>query len=50
MPKIRINSFAILLDGYAAGPNQSFENPLGVRGPECSSGFLYADVEADVRV
>jgi hypothetical protein len=34
MPRVRVNSFAVSLDGYAAGPNQSLENPLGVRGPE----------------
>ena len=34
MPKVRVNSFAVSVDGYAAGPNQSLENPLGVRGPE----------------
>ena len=32
MPKLRVNCFAISLDGYGAGPNQSLENPLGVGG------------------
>lgn len=32
MPKIRVHTFAISLDGYGAGPNQSLENPLGVGG------------------
>jgi dihydrofolate reductase len=32
MPKLRVNSFAISIDGYGAGPNQSLENPLGVGG------------------
>jgi dihydrofolate reductase len=32
MPKLRVNAFAISLDGFAAGPNQSLENPLGVGG------------------
>lgn len=32
MSKLRIESFTISLDGYGAGPDQSFENPLGVRG------------------
>jgi dihydrofolate reductase len=33
MPKVRVNSFAISLDGYGAGPDQSVERPLG-RGAE----------------
>lgn len=32
MPKLRVQSFAISIDGYGAGPNQSLENPLGVGG------------------
>jgi len=32
MPRLRVQSFAISLDGYGAGPNQSIENPLGVGG------------------
>jgi dihydrofolate reductase len=34
MPKLRVQSFALSLDGYGAGPNQDLKNPLGVRGPE----------------
>jgi len=33
MPKVRVNSFAISLDGYGAGPDQALERPLG-RGAE----------------
>ena len=33
MPKLRVHNFAISLDGYAAGPGQDLENPLGVGGP-----------------
>ena len=33
MPKLRVHNFAISLDGYAAGPNQDVDNPLGVGGP-----------------
>ena len=29
MPKLRVHNFSITLDGYAAGPNQSLENPFG---------------------
>src|SRR5688572_6861433 len=30
MTRIRVNGFAISLDGYGAGPDQSQEHPLGV--------------------
>ena len=32
MPKLRVNCFSVSLDGYAAGPSQSLEHPLGVGG------------------
>jgi dihydrofolate reductase len=32
MPRLRVHSFAISLDGYGAGPRQDLENPLGVGG------------------
>jgi dihydrofolate reductase len=32
MPKLRVHNFSISLDGYAAGPDQDRENPLGVGG------------------
>jgi dihydrofolate reductase len=32
MPRLRVNSFTISLDGYGAGPDQTIENPLGVGG------------------
>ncbi|MGH8986705.1 MAG: dihydrofolate reductase family protein, partial [Acidimicrobiia bacterium] len=32
MPKLRVHNFTISLDGYAAGPDQSVDNPLGVGG------------------
>ena len=34
MSKLKVQSFAVSLDGYAAGPNQDLQNPLGVRGAE----------------
>ena len=34
MSKLRVQSFAVSIDGYSAGPNQDIDNPLGVRGPE----------------
>jgi dihydrofolate reductase len=33
MPKLRVHNLSISLDGYAAGPNQDVDNPLGVGGP-----------------
>jgi dihydrofolate reductase len=32
MPKLRVHNFAMSVDGYVAGPNQSIDNPLGVGG------------------
>lgn len=32
MNKLRVESFTLSIDGFAAGPSQSLENPLGVGG------------------
>jgi dihydrofolate reductase len=32
MPKLRVQSFSLSLDGYGAGPDQDLQNPLGVGG------------------
>ena len=32
MTRVRVESFAISLDGYGAGPGQDLDNPLGVGG------------------
>jgi dihydrofolate reductase len=32
MAKLRVNNFAMSVDGYVAGPDQSVDNPLGVGG------------------
>jgi dihydrofolate reductase len=32
MPKLRVHSLTMSLDGYVAGPDQSLDNPLGVGG------------------
>ena len=32
MPKLRLHGFAMSLDGYVAGPDQSLDNPLGKGG------------------
>lgn len=39
MSQVRVNSFAVSLDGYGAGPRQSLENPLGVGGPGLHEWF-----------
>jgi dihydrofolate reductase len=33
MPKLVVRNMAISLDGFAAGPGQDLDNPLGVGGP-----------------
>jgi dihydrofolate reductase len=40
MSKVKVAAFAVSLDGFGAGPNQSLENPLGVRGPELHKWFF----------
>jgi len=40
MSKLRVLSFGLSLDGFGAGPDQSLENPLGVRGPEIMEWFF----------
>jgi len=39
MSRLKVQSFAISLDGYGAGPNQSLQNPLGERGEELHQWF-----------
>jgi dihydrofolate reductase len=34
MTRVRVESFTLSLDGYAAGPHQDLDNPLGVGGRE----------------
>ena len=41
MSKLRVQSFSVSIDGYGAGPNQSLQNPLGVRGPELMEWFFH---------
>ncbi len=40
MAKVRVESFGVSMDGFAAGPNQDLQNPLGVRGPEIFEWFF----------
>src|SRR5437868_8180934 len=42
--KLRVQSFAISIDGYGAGPSQDLENPLGVNGPELMEWFFHTRV------
>jgi dihydrofolate reductase len=32
MSKLKVLCFAVSIDGYGAGPNQSMDNPMGMRG------------------
>jgi dihydrofolate reductase len=41
MSKLRVQSFAMSVDGYGAGPRQDLQNPLGVRGPELMEWFFH---------
>ena len=40
MSKLRVQSFAVSIDGFGAGPKQNLQNPLGVRGPELMEWFF----------
>ena len=40
MSKLCVQCFSLSLDGFGAGPDQSLENPLGVRGPELMEWFF----------
>lgn len=40
MNRVRVEGFTISLDGYAAGPDQSLENPLGLGGTELHQWFV----------
>jgi dihydrofolate reductase len=40
MPKLRVNCFAVSLDGYGAGPDQSLDAPLGVGGESLHEWFF----------
>ncbi|MGE5538537.1 MAG: dihydrofolate reductase family protein [Gemmatimonas sp.] len=41
MPKLKVQSFGLSIDGFGAGPDQSLEHPLGVRGPELMQWFMH---------
>jgi dihydrofolate reductase len=40
MGKVKVAAIGVSMDGFAAGPDQSLENPLGVRGPELLGWFF----------
>ncbi|MEJ1240605.1 dihydrofolate reductase family protein [Chryseolinea sp. T2] len=40
MSKVKVTAFSVSLDGYAAGPEQSLDNPLGKRGHELHKWFF----------
>ena len=40
MGRVRVAGFAVSIDGFGAGPDQSLENPLGVRGPELHAWYF----------
>ncbi len=40
MSIVRVSSFSVSLDGFAAGPHQSLDAPLGIRGPELFEWFF----------
>jgi dihydrofolate reductase len=40
MSKLRVQCFAISLDGFGAGPSQDLQNPLGLHGPELMEWFF----------
>jgi dihydrofolate reductase len=40
MSKVVVRSFAVSLDGFGAGTQQSLKHPLGVRGPELMEWFF----------
>ena len=48
MAKVRVQGFAVSMDGYGAGPDQDLQNPLGVRGPEMMQWFFPTRVFQEV--
>jgi dihydrofolate reductase len=42
MSKVRVQSFALSIDGYGAGPDQDLQNPLGVNGPDLMEWFFHS--------
>lgn len=40
MSKVIVSGFSLSIDGFGAGPDQSLENPLGMRGMELHEWFF----------
>lgn len=40
MSRLRVQSFALSIDGFGAGPNQDLEHPIGVNGTELMEWFF----------
>jgi hypothetical protein len=40
MPKLRVHNFSVSIDGYAAGPSQSLDEPLGIGGEQLHNWFF----------
>ena len=40
MTRLRVNCFAVSLDGYGAGPRQAVESPMGVGGDQLHRWFI----------
>ncbi len=40
MSRLVVRSFGVSVDGFGAGPDQSLDHPLGVRGPELMEWFF----------
>jgi dihydrofolate reductase len=43
MPRLLVRNFSISLDGYAAGPHQDLDNPLGVGGMQLHEWLFATD-------
>ena len=48
MGKVKVSAIGVSIDGFAAGTDQSLENPLGVRGPELFGWFFPTKVFNDM--
>lgn len=48
MSKVRVAGFGVSLDGFAAGLEQSLENPLGQHGPELFQWFFHTKTFCDM--
>lgn len=48
MAKLSVRSIGISIDGYAAGPDQDLEHPLGVRGEELMDWFFHTRAWAEM--